>query len=102
MDIPLFKTFNSKTPIDIQTQNGVVQLFPLHSKRGTGKQKWCLSIEGLVKEKVTIMEQCYVFFQGNELGGNFSKVKESSKPNNLWIVTFETIIPAPEFWGDIQ
>lgn len=99
MDIPPFKTFNGKTPIDIQTPDDIVQLFPLRPKRGTGTQKWCLSIEGIVRKKVEVMKQCYVFFQGNELGGNFSKVKEA---DGIWLVTFETIIPVPEFWGEAQ
>ena len=44
------------------------------------------------------MTQCYVFFKGAEIGGNFSKVVKQSE--KLWAVTFETIISIPEFWGE--
>jgi hypothetical protein len=97
MDIPLVNDFNSKTLIDIETKNGIVQMFPLHSRRGQGDRKWCLSIEGIVRTKVKPMESCCVYFKGNQLNGHFSRAVESK---GLWSVTFETIIPVPEYWRE--
>jgi hypothetical protein len=97
MDFPFIKDFNSKIPIDIETNNGVVQLFPLHFHRGSGDQKWCLSIKGIVHTKVEEMEQCRVYFKGKGLDGYFSMVAEN---NGRWSVTFETIIPIAEYWGE--
>ena len=97
MDFPLVKDFNSKIPIDIKTKNRVVQFFPLHYHRGSGDQNWCLSIKGIVHAKVEEMEQCRVYFKGKELDGYFSMVAEN---NGRWSVTFETIIPIAEYWGE--
>jgi hypothetical protein len=97
MEIPLVKDFNSKIPIDIETNHGVVQLFPLHYKRGSGEEKWSLSIKGIVHTEVEAMEPCLVYFKGKELDGYFSMVAEN---NGHWSVTFETIIPIAEYWGE--
>ena len=95
MDIPLFKELGNKTPIEIQTPNGNVQLIPFRLKRGTGNKKWCLSIDGITRQSIDSMAQCFIYFRGAELGGHFAKAHES---NGVWRVTFETIIPMPEFW----
>jgi hypothetical protein len=97
MDIPKVKDFDLKTPIDIETPHGIVQLFPTRATRGAGTKKWCLAIEGVCRKKVESSEQCSVTFKGGSALGNFSKVQER---NRLWLVTFETIIPAPEYWEE--
>jgi len=43
------------------------------------------------------MEQCLVYFKGKELDGYFSMVAED---DGRWSVTFETIIPIAEYWGE--
>src|ERR1035438_3311700 len=86
-DIPVAKDLGSKTLIDIKTETGIVPLYVFQFRRGDGTRKWCLSIDGIVKSEVAMMKQCYVFYKGAEIGGNFSKVKET---NGIWSVTFET------------
>ncbi len=98
MDIPLFKDFDSKTGIEIKTPEGWITLFPNHGERGLGHGKWKLKIIGSVKGDVEPMKQCYVLFRGAELGGQFTKI---DKREHISIVTFETIIPNPEFWGEV-
>jgi len=95
MDIPLFKEFNSKTPIDIEVANEVIQLFPLNSRCGSGAKKWCLSIDGVMRKGPA--RQGLVRFRGKELHGTFENVRES---DGVWLVRFETMVPHPAFWGD--
>ena len=96
MDLPSVKEFNSKLPIDIETPNGVVQLFPNQAQRGTGNQKWHLAIKGTVQTRVGVLEQCQVSFKGKRFEGHFTKAYEV---NGRWSITFETVILVPEFWG---
>ena len=98
MDIPLFKDLTRLTPIAVKTIHGDVQMIFSSARRGSDRKKWCISIDGYCREEVSLMTQCYVFFKGAEIGGNFSKVVKQSE--KLWAVTFETIISIPEFWGE--
>ena len=97
MDLPAIKDLNSQVPIDIETPNGVVRLFPNRAQRGSGKQKWYLAIKGIVQTQVGVLGRCHVYFKGSKLDGHFTKAFEI---NGLWSVTFETIIPMPEYWGE--
>ena len=97
VDIPAVKDFNDKTLIDVETKDGIVQLLPLYSRRGHGDQKWRLSIEGVVRTRTEVMEPGCVCFKGEQLGGHFSR---SVGSKGLWAVTFEVIIPVPEYWGE--
>jgi hypothetical protein len=97
-DIPLAKDLNKDALIDIQTETGKVQLIPFRVIRDAGKQKWCVSIEGICRSEVNPMTQCYVHFKEAEIGGNFSKMTGSK--NGWWDARFETIISIPEFWGE--
>ena len=98
-DIPLAKDLlNSKTPIDIQTAIGIIQLTPFQIRRGEGKRKWEVWIEGFCRSEPPQVGPCCAFFKGREIGGNFSKVQKAN--NNVWHVTFYTIIGIPEYWGE--
>ncbi len=96
-DIPLTKDFNRNTPIEVQTTTGIVQLFPCNITRGSGYEKFHVTIRGICTSNAQPMSQCFVFYKGTGYGGHFSSVKELNK---LWQVAFETIIPAHKYWEE--
>jgi len=97
MDLPSFKDLNNQVPVDIETPDGVIQLLPDRVQRGSGNQKWYLAIKGIVQARVGVLGQCHVRFKGRQLDGHFTKAFEV---NGRWAVTFETVIPLPEYWGE--
>jgi hypothetical protein len=82
-DIPLFKDLNYKNPIDVQTEKGVIQVTPFHVRRGEGKMKWVIEIDGLCRSEPPIATQCYVIFKGHELGASFHKVSQQQGVSRL-------------------
>jgi hypothetical protein len=82
--------------LDIETATGVMQLFPLEAKHGTGARRFRITVEGIVFENVVLRRQCFISFRGQRLGGSFSKVKQVDFGS--WHVVFETVIANPEFW----
>jgi hypothetical protein len=98
-DIPLPKDLNRDTPVEIETPDGIVEFFPHSVTRGTGFDKFCVTIHGICTTKIKPMTQCFVYFKGTGYGGNFTKVSELK---HGYDVCFETIIPVPEYWGESQ
>ena len=99
MGIPPFKELNRQTIIEINTPKGEIKLRPHHFSRGDGYKNTNLLIKGVIESKIEFNDQCFVTFQGKQIQGNFSECRES---NGLFLATFETIISAPEFWGDTE
>lgn len=97
MDIPKFKTIAKGTPIKIKGPRGIFNLFTFKTRRGNGQQKYHLEIQGMIPEEMQFSDQCYVFYDGAELGGDFSECRRTSDGNS-WYGTFQTIIPTPSFW----
>jgi hypothetical protein len=98
-DIPLAADIKEGTEIEVQTEHGIIPLNVWRVVRGTGKRKWCISIQGFTRIDPPIRTQCYVFFKGNEVGSQFT---QAEKHNLTWDATLETIISIPEFWGESQ
>jgi len=94
-DLPLPQHIDPKSPIEIQTETGIVRAFPLRLTHGSGRKKGCVSIEGICHANVKWLKQCFVLFQGRPIRGVFSRVKEV---NYRWRFKFETIAPIPEYW----
>jgi len=97
MDIPKFKTIAKGTNIEIKGPRGTFNLFTLRTSRGSDRQKYHLQIEGICPEEMQFSDQCYVFYEGAELGAHFSRCEKTSDENS-WYGTFQTIIPVPSFW----
>lgn len=95
-EIPRLVDFDAEQPIEIETEKGILRMFPLRYKRGVGRNKWRVAIQGICHSNAELIQHCHVLFQGREIEGKFSKIKAA---NYLWQVTFETVIPAPEFWA---
>ena len=98
-DIPPIKDFSLENPIDVQTENGIVQLFPYRGTRGKGREKWRLTIEGYCRSAVETNKQCKVYYGGKDARALFAQVK---KVKDVWQVTLETAIISPAYWGDAQ
>ena len=98
-DIPLFKDLNEKSTIEIQTQNGIVQMIPFRVIRGEGRNKWVVDIQGFCLSEPPIATQCHLFFKGREIGCGFKSVKKIERG---WQATMDTIISIPEWWGERQ
>lgn len=94
MDIPLFKDLNEKSRVDTRTPRGTVTLYFPTGKHGS-KGPHSLTIIGSARDQVMAMESAFVTFRGVEYAGTFTTAKPD---RGLWSVSFETDIPAPEFW----
>ncbi len=100
-DIPRANALNSKNPIQIETPSGIIRFYPEKYIRGTGNKKYYLTLRGIASAEVKQREQCYVYYKGNQLGGEFTLVAKTATDQPLWHATFETIIPTAEFWDGV-
>ena len=80
-DIPLAKDLKDGTVIEVQTERGIIPLSVYRVTRGTGHEKWCISIQGFVRTEPPIRTQCQVFFKGNEVGSHFTR---ATKHKQMW------------------
>jgi len=97
-DIAPAKDLDRKPFIDIQTIKGKIQFIPMLVTRGSGNQRWRVSIQGICAKEVPPLTDCRVFFKGTEISGQFSEMQSTN--DGLWRARFEAIISVPEFWGD--
>ncbi len=97
IDLPLVKDIDPKIPVEIQTETGILRLFPLHVIRGLGGQKWNVSIKGVCHSEAKTKNQCHVLFKGRKIEGAFTKVTAA---DYVWQVTYDMVIAVPEFWGE--
>jgi hypothetical protein len=99
MDIPAAKDFNSDKPIDIETEVGIVQLFPLNAKHGEDSKRFRVAIDGIVFTKIESRTSGFITFGGKRFNGHFTKIVLDYE--GCWKVVFETLISDPEFWKDV-
>jgi len=98
MPIPNYNQIAPKGDFTVKREDGSTLNIRVFDKiRGTGKRKWCLTVNGFCTEPTTTQEQFSVEFDGGERYGTFSKCEPSGKPG-VFRVTFETIISHEPFW----
>lgn len=97
MDIPLPQDLNVRTPISVNTGQGVVHLFVLRSTRGRQDEQSQLTVEAICAKKTAVADPCHVFFRGNKIECRFTQAHES---DGLWLVTLVADIAIPEYWGE--
>jgi hypothetical protein len=97
MDIVRFVELRIRHLIDVATPRGIVQFIPTRIFRGTGDQKYWLTIEGTIQQVADETETCSVSFNGREHQGRFLGVVNKA---GFQILTFQALIPDPEFWRE--